>query len=478
MRIFVWFSAFTSVAAFSLAPRRLLSPPTTSLQAQTVADATESSTPVKDTTTNSDNTDQSPGMRENAVFECDESVYFWRDFQRQGLATTAANVQHLAEITQRFTTRYGPAGLDHWWRYVGRSAYFVTNAALGVVANNLHDRLVNRNNGSDGNPFVSGIQSAASRLVLEAALVCEEDFLAIQKGLYRKPYDMFEASRQRSPLYYAPQTVRFVREAVGALTRRKRQAEEDKQIWLGASTELYPDYYLNNFHYQTDGWFSAESAATYEVSTETLFLGRQDAMQRTALPVLLEHSKRIRGRPMRVLEIACGTGRFMTFCRDNLPRDAEYTAIDLSPFYLEKARENDNEWRRLRRDSNIAPAQLIQTKAENLPFQAEKFDAVLCVYLFHELPREIRSQVVQEMSRVVKPGGVVILTDSLQKGDRPVLDKNIGNFQNMNEPFYTDYIEDYLPDHFARAGLKPISKTVRSVTKTLAFKKPNDLKEN
>eukprot|EP00443_Scrippsiella_acuminata_P060241 CAMPEP_0115554928 /NCGR_PEP_ID=MMETSP0271-20121206/97547_1 /TAXON_ID=71861 /ORGANISM="Scrippsiella trochoidea, Strain CCMP3099" /LENGTH=95 /DNA_ID=CAMNT_0002988671 /DNA_START=129 /DNA_END=413 /DNA_ORIENTATION=+ len=42
----------------------------------------------------------------------------------------------------------------------------------------------------------------------------------------------------------------------------------------------YPEYYLRNFHYQTDGWLSDASARIYEVSTEALFTGTQDAMQR------------------------------------------------------------------------------------------------------------------------------------------------------------------------------------------------------
>merc|ERR1719401_2037207 len=45
----------------------------------------------------------------------------------------------------------------------------------------------------------------------------------------------------------------------------------------------YPEYYLRNFHYQTDGWLSDASAAMYEVSTEALFTGTQDAMQRMGL---------------------------------------------------------------------------------------------------------------------------------------------------------------------------------------------------
>lgn len=45
------------------------------------------------------------------------------------------------------------------------------------------------------------------------------------------------------------------------------------------------------------------------------------------------------GRNLNVLEVACGTGRFATFVRDAHPR-ADVTLTDLSPFYLEAAREN------------------------------------------------------------------------------------------------------------------------------------------
>jgi hypothetical protein len=37
----------------------------------------------------------------------------------------------------------------------------------------------------------------------------------------------------------------------------------------------YPDYYLQNFHFQSDGWLSDNSAQVYEYSTETLFSGTQ-----------------------------------------------------------------------------------------------------------------------------------------------------------------------------------------------------------
>jgi ubiquinone/menaquinone biosynthesis C-methylase UbiE len=339
--------------------------------------------------------------------------------------------------------------------------------------------------------------ATASRLLLEALLSYEQDYQWIRRGVYREPWDMTLRHRQSNPRNILKQTGRFVREAIGTLGRRNSATEKDKQVkFFGKSngakdSSLYPEYYQNAFHYQTDGWMSSDSAKVYETSTETLFLGRQDAMQRTSLPPLIELSKKfhqgnVKSRPLRVLEIACGTGRFMTFVRDNLPLDTEYTAVDLSPFYLEQARDNDAYWRKTRlteeekkRSSNhvpeILPANLIQANAEQLPYEDNSFDAVVCVYLFHELPREIRKRAAAEMARVVAPGGTVVFTDSIQKGDRPILDENLGNFERMNEPHYKDYVSDDLVLHFESNGLEPKTKIVRSTTKSLSFTKPGDL---
>ncbi len=38
--------------------------------------------------------------------------------------------------------------------------------------------------------------------------------------------------------------------------------------------------------------------------------------------------------------------------------------------------------------------------------------------------------------RVLKPGGLLVLTDSVQLGDRPEWDKTLGAFGNFNEPHY------------------------------------------
>eukprot|EP00747_Dinoflagellata_sp_TGD_P022277 gnl/TRDRNA2_/TRDRNA2_129011_c0_seq1.p1 gnl/TRDRNA2_/TRDRNA2_129011_c0~~gnl/TRDRNA2_/TRDRNA2_129011_c0_seq1.p1 ORF type:complete len:318 (-),score=51.50 gnl/TRDRNA2_/TRDRNA2_129011_c0_seq1:39-992(-) len=310
-------------------------------------------------------------------------------------------------------------------------------------------------------------------MLLEAALSFQQDYSAISAGLYKAPWDMYTTGhRQLTPQYAAQQTARFVNEAIAVLGRGQRGGlAEDIGIWL--DSPLYPDYYKNNFHYQTHGWMSSDSAQVYEQSTETLFLGRQDAMQRLSLLPLRDVAAHREGAP-RILEVACGTGRFATFIRDNHPR-AELTLVDLSPFYLESARENDDYWRRMRypgSETRPQSAKFVQAAAESLPFGDASFDAVVCVYLFHEMPEAARAAAAAEMARVVAPGGMVVITDSVQRGDRPPVDGKLSNFGKINEPHYENYKDTYLPGLFVPHGLTCDRKWVESTTKCLSFRKP------
>lgn len=85
------------------------------------------------------------------------------------------------------------------------------------------------------------------------------------------------------------------------------------------------------------------------------------------------------------------------------------------------------------------------------------------------MPNAPRAAAAAEFCRVLAPGGVVALTDSIQLGDRPALDGRLGNFVKLNEPHYADYLQCDLPALFD--GLEPDTKWLTSSSKTLSFRK-------
>ncbi|CAK0848801.1 unnamed protein product [Prorocentrum cordatum] len=284
---------------------------------------------------------------------------------------------------------------------------------------------------------------------------------------------MSPSHRQWSPAFVAEKSLQYVQEAVGVLQRSAEKS--DTRTWMSSGDDMYPPYYRHTFHYQADGWLSSRSAEVYETSTEVIFTGRQDAMQRTSLVHISDHLHNIMadrsGKGVRLLEVACGTGRLMTFVRDNWP-GMDVTASDLSPFYLEEARKNNAYWvDNFAPKGDIGQASFVQANAERLPFEDASFDIVLSVYLFHEVPAEAQDNIVAEVARVLAPGGTFVLTDSIQLGDRQIQDQQIDKFGGFAEPYYMSYVRRDLAELARAHGLEPGAKELSAATKSVTFVK-------
>ena len=230
----------------------------------------------------------------------------------------------------------------------------------------------------------------------------------------------------------------------------------------------YPSYYVQNFHHQTDGYLSESSANLYDLQVEILFGGSADAMRRRILAPLKEETRKfasLHPRQIRVLDVACGTGRTLKFIRAVLPQASLY-GTDLSPAYLRKANEL------LSQIPGELP-QLLQANAEELPYLDNYFHAVTSVFLFHELPATVRQHVIEECFRVTKPGGIFIICDSIQISDSPDMEPIMENFhETFHEPYYKHYTTDNLVERLEKAGFENIDTQVYFMSKYLIARKP------
>jgi tRNA (uracil-5-)-methyltransferase TRM9 len=98
----------------------------------------------------------------------------------------------------------------------------------------------------------------------------------------------------------------------------------------------------------------------------------------------------------RVLDLGCGNGRWYKVFKE---KKVDYFGIDNSERLIEIAKENFPE------------AKFFVGDALNLPFPDDFFDKVYSIALLHHIPSEdFRIKVLKEAKRVLKPGGILILT--------------------------------------------------------------------
>ncbi len=287
------------------------------------------------------------------------------------------------------------------------------------------------------------------------------DWQEAENGIYPKSL-LFEAPwldwAKRYPLIWLDLPSTWER-------RKKRRTREIPDF---IDTEIYPEYYLQNFHHQTDGYLSDHSAGLYDLQVEILFNGTADSMRRRILAPLkygLETFKSRNISSLKVLDVATGTGRTLHQIRSAIP-DIQLLGIDLSSAYLRQA----NQW--LNKKNNEL-AQLIRANAEELPFPNNFVQAATCVFLLHELPSKARENVINECWRVIEPGGVLILADSIQINDSPKFKSVLENFPRIfHEPYYKNYLTDDIMQYLKSAGFTDITANSYFMTRVWSASKP------
>ncbi len=176
----------------------------------------------------------------------------------------------------------------------------------------------------------------------------------------------------------------------------------------------YADYFRRNFHWQTDGYLSERSAAVYDAGVEFLFFGTADVMCRQVIAPISEFLKRDRiearrARPGRSWTLASGTGRTLLQPRGRAPGRALHRARLEPVLHEARGASAHGRSRRLLGDRERGEAF----------FRDAEFDVATSTFLFHELPERARRNVLAEMKRTLRPGGLLVLEDAAQLVEVP-----------------------------------------------------------
>ncbi|MFN6539986.1 MAG: class I SAM-dependent methyltransferase [Nostoc sp. EkiNYC01] len=98
----------------------------------------------------------------------------------------------------------------------------------------------------------------------------------------------------------------------------------------------------------------------------------------------------------QVLDLCCGSGQTTEFL---VKLSQNVTGLDASPKSLQRARQN------------VPSASYVEAFAESMPFADNLFDVVHTSVALHEMePQQLR-KIINEVYRVLKPGGIFTLVD-------------------------------------------------------------------
>jgi len=100
-----------------------------------------------------------------------------------------------------------------------------------------------------------------------------------------------------------------------------------------------------------------------------------------------------------ILEVGVGTGLSLPL----YPKDVKVTGIDLSQEMLRKARQ------RVEEQGLTQVEAVLEMDAENMRFADNSFDTVVAMYIVSVSPNPV--QLANEMCRVCKPGGDIIIVN-------------------------------------------------------------------
>nr|WP_211178267.1 class I SAM-dependent methyltransferase [Brasilonema octagenarum] len=98
----------------------------------------------------------------------------------------------------------------------------------------------------------------------------------------------------------------------------------------------------------------------------------------------------------KVLDLCCGSGQVTQFL---VKLSQNVTGLDASPLSLKRAQQN------------VPQAKYVEAFAEDMPFADHEFDVVHTSVALHEMEQQQLRQILQEVNRVLKPGGVFTLVD-------------------------------------------------------------------
>ena len=252
---------------------------------------------------------------------------------------------------------------------------------------------------------------------------------------------------------------------------------------LENTSVLYPDYFLQAFHGYDEGnmnWLAAQENEAAALSMSANYWTGVCAMDSEKW-VRNNISANVRsyirdygfcgrldnfavGSVKRILDVGCSGGISTEYMLRGFPNATAVYGLDLSPYFVAvgafRAANSKGEFDHLK---------YFHANAEKTMFPDGEFDLIVCNFLFHEVPQDATRVILNELKRILVPGGILAIVDL----DPNVLksDKVLSQFRKwafgVTEPhiygYYNSDMSRNLYDHGFQNVVKKTNDPINAI---------------
>jgi ubiquinone/menaquinone biosynthesis C-methylase UbiE len=214
----------------------------------------------------------------------------------------------------------------------------------------------------------------------------------------------------------------------------------------------YPDYYCCSFHAYEQGNLSWDAAFEVEVAARAVHAGiwsgagaAGDAKLRQSYHEIV--NSQISTSPQAILDVGCSVG-MSTFALRSLYPQAKITGLDLSPYFLAVAHHNSQQCH--------SEIEWVHAAAEATGLPDGAYDLVSIFLVCHELPQSATQQILQEMRRLLRPGGYLAIMDMNPQSEiYAQMPPYILTLLKSTEPYLDEYFTLDIAQSIVAAGFHP-----------------------
>jgi ubiquinone/menaquinone biosynthesis C-methylase UbiE len=219
----------------------------------------------------------------------------------------------------------------------------------------------------------------------------------------------------------------------------------------------FPDYYIEPFHGQRNGYLSTHVATAYDSVIEWLFGGSLSEMRYATAMALGKMEKGT------IVDMGTGTGSFLRMLRSVHP-DSRLVGVELSPYMLATYR--------VKHAHELSDAHVVEASLTDTPLERDSARGVTLSFVLHELPATVVLQALREAHRVLAPGGRIAILDAITPERKRDQVRRAVKMRVVHEPFVHAFTKLNLTSLLSEAGFGPVDTrmvgravAVRSATK-------------